>query len=559
MRVLQNEAGTVRTCGDGLVTHHETCEPTTEGCTANCAADTGWTCTAGNCAEICGDGLIVGAEACDDGNTTGGDGCSAECRTVASGWNCTGEPSLCCAVSCGDGIQAGVSTCPGVSYETCDDGNANTTMCVFNSRQACNVCDPDSCTVIAGGIQYCGDGVLQSSYEGCDDGNDVTDECNYGENSCTVCTSSCQYGPGITSVCGDGQHDPTGGEECDNGESNNDNAVCRSDCMNAYCGDGKVYNTGAGTEQCDNGNGNSDSLADACRTDCKNAYCGDGVIDTGETCDLTANSYTNCRGDCTRCGDGILDFGEGCDDGNITAGDGCSATCAVESWWTCPTPNQPCVAAQCGDNHAVGAEACDPPVSSECPWALSESDSACTYCNTSCQVAQGTPNYCGDGATDAPHEDCDDQNSVNNDACRNNCKASRCGDGIIDTVDGCIGGAAGCQICDDGNTTSGDGCSSSCEVEPGWYCSGATISSCVTQCGDGITAGLEACDDGNNATETMPRGQTFCDNTACKAGCLEAGCFLNYCGDGARQADEGEECDNSNSTATPRQTLAARL
>ncbi len=36
-----------------------------------------------------------------------------------------------------------------------------------------------------------------------------------------------------------------------------------------------------------------------------------------------------CRFNCTipRCGDGILDGGEVCDDGNTTAGDGCSATC----------------------------------------------------------------------------------------------------------------------------------------------------------------------------------------------------------------------------------------
>ena len=31
------------------------------------------------------------------------------------------------------------------------------------------------------------------------------------------------------------------------------------------------------------------------------------------------------------CGDGIKSLGEACDDGNLTPGDGCSATCTVES------------------------------------------------------------------------------------------------------------------------------------------------------------------------------------------------------------------------------------
>ncbi|MGI9610006.1 MAG: M4 family metallopeptidase, partial [Acidimicrobiia bacterium] len=40
------------------------------------------------------------------------------------------------------------------------------------------------------------------------------------------------------------------------------------------------------------------------------------------------------------CGDGALDLGEMCDDGNTDNGDGCSATCGVESGWLCtdPTP-----------------------------------------------------------------------------------------------------------------------------------------------------------------------------------------------------------------------------
>jgi cysteine-rich repeat protein len=42
------------------------------------------------------------------------------------------------------------------------------------------------------------------------------------------------------------------------------------------------------------------------------------------------------------CGDGKLDDGETCDDGNTAATDGCSATCAIEPWFTCPALAEPC-------------------------------------------------------------------------------------------------------------------------------------------------------------------------------------------------------------------------
>ncbi len=35
------------------------------------------------------------------------------------------------------------------------------------------------------------------------------------------------------------------------------------------------------------------------------------------------------------CGDGLIGGAEGCDDGGTAAGDGCSATCTIESSWTC--------------------------------------------------------------------------------------------------------------------------------------------------------------------------------------------------------------------------------
>ena len=62
--------------------------------------------------------------------------------------------------------------------------------------------------------------------------------------------------------------------------------------------------------------------------------CGDSVVEGSEQCDdgnLAAGD--GCSASCTReprCGDAIVDGNEECDDGNTAGGDGCSATCALE-------------------------------------------------------------------------------------------------------------------------------------------------------------------------------------------------------------------------------------
>jgi cysteine-rich repeat protein len=90
----------------------------------------------------------------------------------------------------------------------------------------------------------------------------------------------------------------------------------------------------------------------ACTSSNQNGVCGDGVRDPGEECD--DGNLTNgdgCSASCTiqqvppACGNGHVDTGETCDDGNTTSGDGCSATCQTESI--------------CGDSHVTGTEQCD--------------------------------------------------------------------------------------------------------------------------------------------------------------------------------------------------------
>jgi cysteine-rich repeat protein len=93
--------------------------------------------------------------------------------------------------------------------------------------------------------------------------------------------------------------------------------------------------------------------------------------------------------------------------------------------------------------------------------------------------------------------------------------ACDCGDGIV----------AVSEYCDDGNLIDDDGCSSICGVETGYECYG-NPSVCDGYCGDGIMIGSEVCDDGN-----------INDDPACSSDCS------SYCGDSTRNADHGEDCD----------------
>lgn len=63
-------------------------------------------------------------------------------------------------------------------------------------------------------------------------------------------------------------------------------------------------------------------------------------------------------GAATTCGNGEVQGGEQCDDGNVTAGDGCSATCTIEAGFECSGAPTVCVAI-CGDGLTVDGETCD--------------------------------------------------------------------------------------------------------------------------------------------------------------------------------------------------------
>ncbi len=175
----------------------------------------------------------------------------------------------------------------------------------------------------AGGAQ-CGDGVTEG-HEACD---------SNGFNTAT-CDSDCSLPD-----CGDGTHNSIAGEECDfNDPTSYDSATqtCSNQCTltalgNAVCGDGNV-DPG---EDCDPGA----SETATCDLDCSLPVCGDGYLNAaaGEVCDPGIFGQETCNPvDClsttynNTCGDGIVYGTEECDDGNTISGDGCDASCMIES------------------------------------------------------------------------------------------------------------------------------------------------------------------------------------------------------------------------------------
>lgn len=76
----------------------------------------------------------------------------------------------------------------------------------------------------------CGNGSVLTGVEECDDNNTTTEACAYGEIECMVCNASCQLVAGETSYCGDGALDADEEEECDDGNTADDD-TCSNACI----------------------------------------------------------------------------------------------------------------------------------------------------------------------------------------------------------------------------------------------------------------------------------------------------------------------------------------
>jgi cysteine-rich repeat protein len=242
-------------------------------------------------------------------------------------------------------------------------------------------------------------------------------------------------------------------ETCRNGAGCDTGYLCNNDqvCVGSLCGN-RVLNSG---EQCDDGNRND---TDGCDRDCfierSGGRCGDGILQgaRGEQCD-DGNTISNdgCNAVCVRegtfvaglsvCGDGIVGENEECDDANLRDFDGCTSVCSLE-------------VGSCGDGvvqRALG-EQCEPRLH----------DSSLPY---GCDAARCrfVSSECGNGVVNIG-EGCDKGNmnsNMANQQCRLDCSMARCGDGVVDDMNG--------EQCDDGNLLRGDGCSSMCSIEYGAF------------------------------------------------------------------------------------------
>jgi fibro-slime domain-containing protein len=323
-----------------------------------------------------------------------------------------------------------------------------------------------------------------------------------------------------------------------------------------------------GNPQIAEGNNDISNATDA-STDAANG--GGSSLQLNLHSDAGASGDSNCDGgDCSDsaatalCGDSVIESPEQCDDGNTTAGDGCSGVCTIEPGYTCPSAGQSCiytVKMVCGDGKIEGTEACDDGnatsgdgCSSTCTV---EAGFTCGMGGEPC-VQSKTAGVCGDGAVDSG-EQCDDGNAVDGDGCSAKCqlesgyacsnpgqpcaKLEYCGDGIIESDL--------LETCDDGNAVPGDGCSGTCSIEPGFACldQGKPCVS-IWVCGNGRVDPGEACDDGNTVSEdgcsadcsTVEAGFS-CPSTG--GPCAQA--LQAVCGDGIRSPSEA--CDDGNTVS----------
>lgn len=457
----------VPVCGNSVRERGEQCDDGEEepedgdGCSADCQQEEGYFCSPGEaCVPIaCGDGNRTPNEQCDDGpgsvgvpgTATGGDGCSTTC-TVETGWRCS---STGCTPICGNGVVDGIEQCDDDDLESGDGCSAG---CKVEPYYTCNSADPSVCVSQI----VCGNGTV--------DPGEVCDFARAGQSACYNTTNNpAQACKGFNNelvdpaVCGNGVIEID--EDCDGGIG-----CVACEILDGYACPGANY--------C--------FLIPAC---------GDGIVQLNEECDPGAMSAFGCNGcfietnyycsgqpsACVQsiCGDDFVAPDEQCDDGPGTlgspgtpaAGDGCSASCTVETGYVCP-PLSSCLAV-CGNGSLEPGEQCE------------ESSVGCTNCvlnpGYDCKSpdSNGVPKATGCIATVCTNgvkesgEGCDDGNRIAGDGCGPTCQlepvvtpgpsptvALTCGDGL----------KTGAENCDDGNVTNGDGCSSLCAVESGWYC-----------------------------------------------------------------------------------------
>jgi len=220
------------------------------------------------------------------------------------------------------------------------------------------------------------------------------------------------------------------------------------------------------------------------------------------------------------CGDGRVEGTEGCDDGGTVDGNGCSATCTVESGWSCT--GSPSV---CGDldECATNQDTCD-------------ANATCTnqVPGYSCVCNAG---YTGDGFTCIDVDECaaNTDDCVAEAACVNTAGTFACECPAGFGGDGRTGGT-GCTDIDECVTANG-GCDANATCTN-------TVGGRTCECnggftGDGLTcADINECATNNGGCDV----HATCTNTPGSHSCA---CNSGYGGDGTTCADI-DECATNN-------------
>jgi cysteine-rich repeat protein len=352
---------------------------------------------------------------------------------------------------------------------------------------------------------------------------------------------ACVAGSPTTEIC-DGGID----NDCD---SQTDEGCTCSNGATQSCSNSNSYGTcSGGTQTCSAGSWGSCSASIPAAE-----ICGDSI---DNNCDGTTDEGCGVG----VCGNEIIEGTETCDDGNTDSGDGCSATCTVETDWSCvdePSVCNPIIppvlcgngvinsGETCDDGNTDSGDGCSATCTVETDWSCVDEPSVCNPIIP--------PVLCGNGVINSG-ETCDDGNTDSGDGCSATCTVETdwscvdepsvcnpiippvlCGNGVRETG----------EDCDDGDTDNGDGCSQTCSVEVGYSCIGEpSVCTLLPVCGNNLREGSEGCDDGNLADEdgcsqtcTVESGWT-CD-TSNPSVCTP----VVTCGNGV--IDEGEDCDGS--------------
>ncbi|MFP6665302.1 MAG: DUF4215 domain-containing protein, partial [Deltaproteobacteria bacterium] len=555
-----------------------TCTNDPEG-TFECTCGAGFSGDGQSCGPVCGDGMVVSGETCDDSNAVPGDGCSATC-TVESGWICdASEPSICAEV-CGDGLVAGAEECDDGSRVTAvAAGYAQVCALMPDGSVDCwGWNDYGQAEDQAGPYEQIAANETHTCALGSDGSVDCWGRNLYGEAEDQAGPyeqiaagrfHTCALGSDGSVDCWGASSQPAyqaGPYEQITAGSGHTCGLAPDGSVDCWGWDGLGDATGkAGPyEQIAAGHAHTCALAPDGSVDCwgRNFY-GEAEDQAGpyeqiaagghHTCALASDGSVDCwgsneHGQATGQAGPYVQIAAGgnntcglASDGSVAcwgwnyhgqstvpaprpvSGDGCSASCTVESGWSCDASEPSTCARVCGDGVAVGTEECDDG---------NTADGDC--CSPSCTLdAVGTA--CADDGELCTTDVCNGAGFCLHDAgnAGTECRASA---GACDVAETCDGSATACPA--DGSEVDGTACDDANGLTTGETCEvgicACAADQCSFNCGDGNLDTAEECDDGGNV-----------DGDGCSALCALEG---PVCSNGETESDEltTETCDDGN-------------